>query len=211
MMSIGMKLKHARLASNLTQEELSEKIGVSRQTISSWENEKSYPDIINIILLSDIYEVTVDSLLKGDEGLLENLKEHSDVATSKKQLIKIISLSLAFLIFYGLFFSFLTFAHIPRIDDLLSNILVLLISGIIVCVTLIKIIDFNHILAQKTSNKTLAMIIIELLYFLSLYVICYLINNFLIIEDWQALLLKIGIGILLFIVVYLMFRKIGRI
>ncbi|MGX7238793.1 hypothetical protein RV11_GL002683 [Enterococcus phoeniculicola] len=211
MMSIGMKLKHARLASNLTQEELSEKIGVSRQTISSWENEKSYPDIINIILLSDIYEVTVDSLLKGDEGLLKNLKEHSDVATSKKQLIKIISLSLAFLIFYGLFFSFLTFAHIPRIDDLLSNILVLLISGIIVCVTLIKIIDFNHILAQKTSNKTLAMIIIELLYFLSLYVICYLINNFLIIEDWQALLLKIGIGILLFIVVYLMFRKIGRI
>ncbi|EOL41980.1 hypothetical protein UC3_02328 [Enterococcus phoeniculicola ATCC BAA-412] len=210
-MSIGMKLKHARLASNLTQEELSEKIGVSRQTISSWENEKSYPDIINIILLSDIYEVTVDSLLKGDEGLLKNLKEHSDVATSKKQLIKIISLSLAFLIFYGLFFSFLTFAHIPRIDDLLSNILVLLISGIIVCVTLIKIIDFNHILAQKTSNKTLAMIIIELLYFLSLYVICYLINNFLIIEDWQALLLKIGIGILLFIVVYLMFRKIGRI
>ena len=182
MMSIGLKLKHARLASNLTQEELSEKIGVSRQTISSWENEKSYPDIINIILLSDIYEVTVDSLLKGDEGLLRNLKEHSEVATSKKQLIKIISLSLAFLIFYGLFFSFLTFAHIPRIDDLLSNILVLLISGIILCVTLIKIIDFNHILAQKTSNKTLAMIIIGLLYFLSLYVICYLINNFLIIE-----------------------------
>lgn len=211
MMSIGLKLKHARLASNLTQEELSEKIGVSQQTISSWENEKSYPDIINIILLSDIYEVTVDSLLKGDEGLLRNLKEHSEVATSKKQLIKIISLSLAFLIFYGLFFSFLTFTHIPRIDDLLSNILVLLISGIILCVTLIKIIDFNHILAQKTSNKTLAMIIIGLLYFLSLYVICYLINNFLIIEAWQALLLKIGIGILLFIVVYLTFRKIDRI
>lgn len=211
MMSIGLKLKHARLASNLTQEELSEKIGVSRQTISSWENGKSYPDIINIILLSDIYEVSVDSLLKGDEGLLRNLKEHSEVATSKKQLIKIISLSLAFLIFYGLFFSFLTFAHIPRIDDLLSNILVLLISGIILCVTLIKIIDFNHILAQKTSNKTLAMIIIGLLYFLSLYVICYLINNFLIIEAWQALLLKIGIGILLFIVVYLTFRKIDRI
>ena len=46
---ISEKLKQARLLENLTQEELAEKIGVSRQTISNWENARSYPDIVSIL------------------------------------------------------------------------------------------------------------------------------------------------------------------
>lgn len=45
-MEIGKKLKKARVQSGLTQENVAEKINVSRQAISNWENEKSYPDII---------------------------------------------------------------------------------------------------------------------------------------------------------------------
>ena len=48
-MEIGKQLKNARMHSGLTQENVAEKIHVSRQTISNWENEKSYPDIINVI------------------------------------------------------------------------------------------------------------------------------------------------------------------
>ena len=48
-MEIGQKLKDARIHSGLTQEVVAEKINVSRQTISNWENEKSYPDIISVI------------------------------------------------------------------------------------------------------------------------------------------------------------------
>ena len=48
-MEIGKQLKEARMKSHLTQEKVSEKLNVSRQTISNWENEKCYPDIINII------------------------------------------------------------------------------------------------------------------------------------------------------------------
>ena len=54
-MEIGNKLKAARNEANFTQEEIAEKLGVSRQTISNWENSKSYPDIISVIKLSDIY------------------------------------------------------------------------------------------------------------------------------------------------------------
>ena len=49
---LGKKLKDARMKSGFTQEAVAEKINVSRQTISNWENEKSYPDIISVIELS---------------------------------------------------------------------------------------------------------------------------------------------------------------
>ena len=45
---IGSKIKAARLEKKLTQEQVAEILGVSRQTISNWENEKSYPDIISV-------------------------------------------------------------------------------------------------------------------------------------------------------------------
>ena len=59
---IGSKIKAARLEKKLTQEQVAEILGVSRQTISNWENEKSYPDIISVIKMSDCYEVSLDYL-----------------------------------------------------------------------------------------------------------------------------------------------------
>ena len=50
---IGSKIKAARIEKNLTQEQVAELLGVSRQTISNWENEKSYPDIISVIKMSE--------------------------------------------------------------------------------------------------------------------------------------------------------------
>jgi transcriptional regulator with XRE-family HTH domain len=84
---INIKLKQARLAANLTQEELAEKIGVSRQTISNWENGRSYPDIVSIIFLSDIYDMTLDSLLKGDNEMIKHLKKSTDVTKSNQQVV----------------------------------------------------------------------------------------------------------------------------
>ena len=67
-MEIGKKLKEARLNRDLTQEVIAEKLNVSRQTISNWENEKSYPDIISVIELSNLYSISLDDLLKGDDA-----------------------------------------------------------------------------------------------------------------------------------------------
>lgn len=46
-----------------------------RQTISNWENEKSFPDIVNVIKLSDLYNISLDQLLKGDEAMIEHLEK----------------------------------------------------------------------------------------------------------------------------------------
>mgnify|MGYP002226590752 FL=1 len=54
---------------------MQKKIQVSRQTISNWENEKSFPDIVNVIKLSDLYNISLDQLLKGDEAMIEHLEK----------------------------------------------------------------------------------------------------------------------------------------
>ena len=64
---IGSKIKAARLKKKMTQEQVAELLGVSRQTISNWENEKSYPDIISVIKMSDCYEVSLDYLQQEEK------------------------------------------------------------------------------------------------------------------------------------------------
>ena len=97
-MEIGKKLKNARMEAGLTQEKAAEKTGVSRQTISNWENEKSYPDIISVIALSDLYSVSLDELLKGDQKMTEHLAESTDVVKSNKKLTGAIILNIVLMI-----------------------------------------------------------------------------------------------------------------
>ena len=92
-MEIGKKLKNARMKSGFTQENVAEKINVSRQTISNWENEKSYPDIINVIELSNLYSISLDDLLKGDREMMEHLEECTNVVRSTRKLIGAIILN----------------------------------------------------------------------------------------------------------------------
>lgn len=65
-MDVGIRIKKYRQKQNISQDELAEKIFVSRQTISNWENNKSYPDIKSLMLLSDIFKVSLDDFMKGD-------------------------------------------------------------------------------------------------------------------------------------------------
>ena len=91
---IGSKIKAARLEKKLTQEQVAEILGVSRQTISNWENEKSYPDIISVIELSSLYSISLDDLLKGDERMMEHLEESTNVVKSNQKLIGAIILNI---------------------------------------------------------------------------------------------------------------------
>ena len=70
-MEIGSQIKKLRNAQGLSQEELAEKIYVTRQTISNWENEKSYPDIHSLLALSSIFEISLDQLIKGDIEIMK--------------------------------------------------------------------------------------------------------------------------------------------
>ncbi len=97
-MEIGKKLRQARLEAKLTQEQAAERLFVSRQTISNWENEKSYPDIASVVKLSDLYSISLDELLKGDAKMLEHLEENTDVVNSSRKLILAAALNVVVLL-----------------------------------------------------------------------------------------------------------------
>ena len=71
-MEFAHQLRQHRIEKGLSQDDLAGAIYVSRQTISSWENNKTYPDMQSLLLLSDLFDVSVDSLVKGD---VEEMKE----------------------------------------------------------------------------------------------------------------------------------------
>ena len=74
-MVIGNKLKNARNEKGITQEQAAELLGVTRQSISNWENNRSYPDIISVIKMSDIYSVSLDHLLKEEKSMNQTYQE----------------------------------------------------------------------------------------------------------------------------------------
>lgn len=85
-MEIGTKLKNARAKCGLTQEKVAEELGVSRQSVSNWENSRSYPDIASVIKLSDLYSVSLDELLKEDTRMIEHLGEATNTVRSRRRL-----------------------------------------------------------------------------------------------------------------------------
>lgn len=92
-LDIGNKIKNARMRSGLTQEAAAEALGVSRQTISNWENGKTYPDIVSVVKMSDLYDISLDRLLKensSDSGYLDYLDESTNVVASRDKLTKIV-------------------------------------------------------------------------------------------------------------------------
>ncbi len=102
-MDIGNKIKNARNESKLTQEQAAEALGVSRQTISNWENQKSYPDIVSVVKMSDLYSVSLDYLLKGEKTMsdyMDYLEESTNTVKSKTKFSKL-SIILSYLLIWA--------------------------------------------------------------------------------------------------------------
>ena len=102
-MEIGVKLKEARLRAKMTQENVAEELQVTRQTISNWENEKSFPDIVSVIKLSSLYNISLDKLLKGDEEMIAHLEKSTNTVKSNQKLILAIIMNVIMLIAFMLF------------------------------------------------------------------------------------------------------------
>ena len=78
-MELGSRIKKYRNELNMSQETLAEKIYVTRQTISNWENDKNYPDINSLIRMSELFNVSVDTLLKGDVEVIQKIVKEDDI------------------------------------------------------------------------------------------------------------------------------------
>ncbi|WP_251205197.1 helix-turn-helix domain-containing protein [Acetatifactor aquisgranensis] len=75
-MEVGAQIRKYRSNMGISQEQLAEKVYVSRQTVSNWETNKNYPDIHSLLLLSTLFDISLDQLIKGDvERMRKEIKE----------------------------------------------------------------------------------------------------------------------------------------
>ncbi|WP_328587643.1 helix-turn-helix domain-containing protein [Anaerosacchariphilus polymeriproducens] len=118
-MELHTQIKKYRTNMNLSQEELAEKIYVTRQTISNWENNKNYPDIHSLLLLSSLFNTSLDQLIKGDikvmkeeinKGELQKFNRNGTIFTLLLVLLMMSTVPLAvFLGYFGLFITAIIF------------------------------------------------------------------------------------------------------
>lgn len=97
-MSISEKIKVLRIEKGWSQKKLAEMLNVSSQAISNWERGQSSPDISNIIQLSDLFDMTLDELIKEDINFKEEL-----IHKNLEKKISIVLSSIILIIFIGIF------------------------------------------------------------------------------------------------------------
>lgn len=136
-MEIGKKLKEARQMSGLTQENVAEKLNVSRQTISNWGTEKFYPDILYVLQLSDLYQVSLGELLKGYERMIKHLEDSTNVVKSNKKIL------LAFICNICLLFLFFIFIIPISKSYLLTLIGLLVVTNGLFVYQLFKLVELD--------------------------------------------------------------------
>ncbi len=81
-MEIGTIIRNARNEAGLSQEQAAEALGVSRQTVSNWETGKTYPDIISVIKMSDLFSITLDHLLKEETSVKQTYRDYLEESTN---------------------------------------------------------------------------------------------------------------------------------
>lgn len=205
-MEISKCIKDARQKNNISQESLAEQLGVSRQTISSWETGKSYPDIVSVIKMSDIFNISLDKMLKEDKNLVNNMQEKMDTVKSNKSII--FTILFAIIIFGGIYL-IQAFVDIPKIDNLYLNIGVLIVFMVGVLTYLFSNVYVSKFLNQKTSNKSILKTIIVMLVIILLFFIFPLIENFTTVS-WQVFLARIGIIVIFALICMFIFKKIDK-
>lgn len=126
-MEISERLQKLRKENNLSQEELANKLELSRQAISKWESGITSPDIKNIIKLSEIYGVSTDYILLGRENNSESIKgKNEDIINQdtlikpkkKKSVLSWVLLSMFILFLIVLIFNFIVPANITKVNNL---------------------------------------------------------------------------------------------
>lgn len=118
-MEIGNKINQLRKLSGMTQEQLAEKLNVSRQTISKWESDSTSPDLESIVKISRIFHVSLDDLLKeGEAGVANKIDEQITLEDLMK--INLHNRKMTLLLISGLIFimvSILNFAYVIALQS----------------------------------------------------------------------------------------------
>lgn len=101
-MNLGEKIKERRKQTGLSQEQLAERLNVSRQAITKWETNKGIPDIANLIAISDEFELSLDELIKDDVAVTKKII--TDSSAKKWHILMIVYLVaiVAYIVYFAI-------------------------------------------------------------------------------------------------------------
>ncbi|MFW7420788.1 helix-turn-helix domain-containing protein [Vagococcus fluvialis] len=97
-MNISEEIKNQRVKNKWTQEQLADILNVSRSTVSSWEVGRNYPDLETIVAISDLFEISLDELLRGDKKMLEQITEDTNTRKTQSKKIKLLTVGIVALL-----------------------------------------------------------------------------------------------------------------
>ncbi|KRN22719.1 helix-turn-helix domain-containing protein [Lacticaseibacillus camelliae] len=117
-MIIGEQLRNARTKSGMSQESLAEFMGVSRQTISNWETSRSYPDVERVMRLADLYHLSLDEMLRGDQRMVKSWVDATNVARTGKWLVFLLLMNIVLTV------GVMIFSHVVWLTALLLLLMV---------------------------------------------------------------------------------------
>lgn len=141
-MKIGEQLQKQRKLHKMSQDELADKLHISRQSISKWENGGSLPSFANVVAISDLFHISLDELILGDEGLMDKLG-NSDRKISNTRLMVLIGIGLALVI------GIILIPFSINSDTLMNRETILLLISFIIVLRNIKWKEFNKSLNRN--------------------------------------------------------------
>ena len=100
-MNIGKRIHAIRQQKNITQEQLAQDLAISRQAVSKWESGKAIPDIENLMYISDLYGVSLDELIKGDDKVSQKIVADARAKEWHKLSILFFMALLVYIVWFG--------------------------------------------------------------------------------------------------------------
>lgn len=142
-MSFGENFKFVRQQKHLTQAAVAEELHVARQTISSWENGRSYPDIGMLVQISTVYDLSLDYLLKEDLSMLKHYEVQTTTSRRQQRLLSV---------GYGINLGLLVVSYcldFLQIDSSFSE----LISVALIVMTFTLLLNYPHFDEWTTTKR----------------------------------------------------------
>ncbi len=152
-MSIGQKLLQLRKDKHLSQEEVADKIGVSRQTISKWETDQSIPDLDKILPLCELFEISANELLGSANSLDKNiLHQSSDINEANVKNKKAFGISFGVLMYFVAIVWMVVSIPYFQFDPVLATGIFLLICGLATFFIIYVCIRYGKKVASSDSK-----------------------------------------------------------
>ena len=151
-MSLGERLLELRKSKHLSQEEVADKLNVSRQTISKWETDSSTPDFDKIIPICELFEISTDELLTGKKEDVEEKVNTYSMSEEEKSHKRIGGIVFSIFLYFIALAWIMTSVAALKFDPVISSAIFLLICGVATCVIIYSCIVYKKEKTEEEEN-----------------------------------------------------------